>query len=280
MEDRSEIIVLAPYPVDIRKYYPNLEQDFHGICIAYTMVGREADAFKTAYQQVRNIYVHRLLYPGKNVLCQEDIAGMRTDFTVPHRKIEQMTELVQYSIGYTLALCDTVYRAMRQTALSIPGGEAVDLERVKSPLTFATMREYLVNVNERLLSLNQLAHTYMQSRNDTYVMELAIQYIRRNYPKPITLAMVSNEVSLNYAYFSTMFSKYTGKTFSEYLRNTRMEKAKELLRQPDISIAEVAAQVGYENYKSFYRAFKDAVGTTPVEYQQKKYRIHREDEKQ
>lgn len=134
MEDRSEIIVLAPYPVDIRKYYPNLEQDFHGICIAYTMVGREADAFKTAYQQVRNIYVHRLLYPGKNVLCQEDIAGMRTDFTVPHRKIEQMTELtgtaadealtrrlselfdrqklVQYSIGYTLALCDTVYRAM------------------------------------------------------------------------------------------------------------------------------------------------------------------------
>lgn len=302
MEDRSEIIVLAPYPVDIRKYYPNLEQDFHGICIAYTMVGREADAFKTAYQQVRNIYVHRLLYPGKNVLCQEDIAGMRTDFTVPHRKIEQMTELtgtaadealtkrlselfdrqklVQYSIGYTLALCDTVYRAMRQTALSIPGGEAVDLERVKSPLTFATMREYLVNVNERLLSLNQLAHTYMQSRNDTYIMELAIQYIRRNYPKPITLAMVSNEVSLNYAYFSAMFSKYTGKTFSEYLRNTRMEKAKELLRQPDISIAEVAAKVGYENYKSFYRAFKDAVGTTPVEYQQKKYRIHREDEKQ
>ena len=92
--------------------------------------------------------------------------------------------------------------------------------------------------------------------------------------------MVSNEVSLNYAYFSTMFSKYTGKTFSEYLRNTRMEKAKELLRQPDISIAEVAAQVGYENYKSFYRAFKDAVGTTPVEYQQKKYRIHREDENQ
>ena len=302
MEDRSEIIVLAPYPVDIRKYYPNLEQDFHGICIAYTMVGREADAFKTAYQQVRNVYVHRLLYPGKSVLCQEDIAGMRTDFTVPHRKIEQMTELtgtaadealtrrlselfdrqklVQYSIGYTLALCDTVYRAMRQTALSIPGGEAVDLERVKSPLTFATMREYLVNVNERLLSLNQLAHTYMQSRNDTYVMELAIQYIRRNYPKPITLAMVSNEVSLNYAYFSAMFSKYTGKTFSEYLRNTRMEKAKELLRQPDISIAEVAAKVGYENYKSFYRAFKDAVGTTPVEYQQKKYIIHREDEKQ
>ena len=46
------------------------------------------------------------------------------------------------------------------------------------------------------------------------------------------------------------------------------------------NIAEVAAQVGYENYKSFYRAFKDAVGTTPVEYQQKKYRIHREDEKQ
>lgn len=31
--------------------------------------------------------------PRKNVLCQEDIAGMRTDFTVPHRKIEQMTEL-------------------------------------------------------------------------------------------------------------------------------------------------------------------------------------------
>ena len=90
--------------------------------------------------------------------------------------------------------------------------------------------------------------------------------------RPITLAVVSNEVSLNYAYFSNAFRKHTGKTFSEYLRDIRLDAAKKLLRQPDIRISEVAERVGYDSYKSFYRAFKDSAGVTPAEYQQKLYR--------
>lgn len=61
--------------------------------------------------------------------------------------------------------------------------------------------------------------------------------IRNNYHKQLTLAMVSNDVSLNYAYFSNVFRKYTGKTFMEYLRDIRMEEGKRLLSKTDQRIA-------------------------------------------
>lgn len=82
--------------------------------------------------------------------------------------------------------------------------------------------------------------------------------------------MVSNDVSLNYAYFSNVFRKYTGKTFMEYLRDIRMEEGKRLLSKTDQRIAQIAEKVGYDSYKSFSRAFKESVGITPAEYRRKK----------
>ena len=120
------------------------------------------------------------------------------------------------------------------------------------PLEFETMREYLLFANDQLLRLHRAAQDQGSGR-DSLAIDRAEAYIRANYMRPITLAVVSNEVSLNYAYFSNSFKKQTGRTFSEYLRDIRLDAAKKLLRQPDIRISEVAERVGYDSYKSFSR---------------------------
>ncbi|MNG20980.1 HTH-type transcriptional regulator YesS [compost metagenome] len=75
-------------------------------------------------------------------------------------------------------------------------------------------------------------------------------------------------MSLNYAYFSNLFKKNIGKGFTEYLRDVRLDKARRLLAETEHKIVDVTDMVGYESYKSFTRAFRDAMGMQPNEYRQ------------
>ena len=66
---------------------------------------------------------------------------------------------------------------------------------------------------------------------------------------------------------SLVFKKTLDSTFKEYLNRFRCEKAKELLRQPDIRVAEVSAMVGITNVNTFIRIFKKDCGISPGQYQ-------------
>lgn len=97
-------------------------------------------------------------------------------------------------------------------------------------------------------------------------IEKAKEYIEKNYYKDINMAVVSNYVSLNYSYFSSIFNKDIGMNFSDYLNLIRVEKAKILLKNIDYKIHEVSEMVGYKNPKHFTKNFKKITKLTPVEY--------------
>jgi len=94
----------------------------------------------------------------------------------------------------------------------------------------------------------------------------AKQYIQQNYMKYITLKEVSRLVGFNDSYFSFLFKKQCGKSFSEYLSEVRMNKAKELLKETNLIIAEICQRVGYSDLKHFTKNFKKLTGLTPNEY--------------
>lgn len=94
----------------------------------------------------------------------------------------------------------------------------------------------------------------------------AKQYIQQNYMKYITLKEVSGVVGFNDSYFSSLFKKQCGKSFSEYLSEVRMNKAKELLKESNLIVAEICQRVGYSDLKHFTKNFKRLTGLTPNEY--------------
>ncbi len=102
-------------------------------------------------------------------------------------------------------------------------------------------------------------------------MEMAKTYIEEHYMEAITLNNVADYIELNASYFSNLFKTEVGINFSEYLLDTRMNKAKILLRNPKIKIYEIGNMVGYEDAVSFGRAFKKKIGMSPKEYRNTVY---------
>lgn len=99
-------------------------------------------------------------------------------------------------------------------------------------------------------------------------MEKAIDYIRRNYGRPVDMAEVSNHISMNYSMFSALFKEYTGENFSSYLRKLRIGKSKRLLAGTDLSINEVSQKAGFEDARRFAKVFKEETGWTPTRFRE------------
>lgn len=94
----------------------------------------------------------------------------------------------------------------------------------------------------------------------------AVQYIRENYRAPLNMAIVSNQVCMNYSLFSLLFKQYTGVNFVGYLQNIRIEEAKRLLEETELKAYEIAAKCGFQDDKHFLKVFKSAVGISTTEW--------------
>jgi two-component system response regulator YesN len=77
---------------------------------------------------------------------------------------------------------------------------------------------------------------------------------------------MAEQVHMSRSYFSQCFKDIMGKPFNEYVRDKRMEKAKELLVSTQLPILQIAENVGYPNEKYFSRLFRELEGVTPSEY--------------
>lgn len=106
-------------------------------------------------------------------------------------------------------------------------------------------------------------------KNYSFHVRKAIDYTMQNYMKSLNLIHISNHLGLNKCYFCNLFKKETGKTYSQFLNEVRIEKSKNLLIQSNLSTLEVALSVGYNNQNYFTIAFKRITGTTPLKYKNK-----------
>jgi two-component system response regulator YesN len=90
--------------------------------------------------------------------------------------------------------------------------------------------------------------------------------VLKNYSDDVSLDEIATSVNFSSAYLSRLFKKETGQNFIEYLVNIRIEKAKSLLKDPDMKIYEIAEKVGYKTIRYFSKTFQNCVGQTPSEY--------------
>lgn len=103
------------------------------------------------------------------------------------------------------------------------------------------------------------------TRQGWYVREAKV-YARENYARNISLSDISEQLHINATYFSALFKREEGITFSDYIISCRMDAAKTLLKTTNQSISEIGQQVGYDDVSYFSKMFKKVVGIRPKEY--------------
>jgi len=94
----------------------------------------------------------------------------------------------------------------------------------------------------------------------------AVAYISMNYSGPVSMERLAHNLDVSSGYLSTLFKKELGVAFARYLNDFRVGKAKTLLKNEDIGLAEVMARAGFKTEQHFFKEFKRSEGMTPNAY--------------
>lgn len=99
------------------------------------------------------------------------------------------------------------------------------------------------------------------------IIQQVREYIGQHYNEKISLSTISEQLRISSGYLSSIFSRQTGETISDYINRIKIDKAKELLASHQYLVYEIADMLGFENAYYFSRVFRKVTGITPKDYE-------------
>lgn len=144
-----------------------------------------------------------------------------------------------------------------------------DKIRIFRDIDKATYFEELVEVMKQVFEkLTTLMNEQVEQKNSV-ILSKVIQYVEKHYSEDFTLSDIANDLHINYYYLSAYFKNQTSENLTAYINKVRVEKAKLLLKDEKLSIAEVSGLVGFSEHNYFSKIFKKYATMTPTSYRRK-----------
>ena len=130
-----------------------------------------------------------------------------------------------------------------------------------------------IDINKRLMSILLMYlsnYTFTLEKNfiadnEDNILKIIENYIETEY-KTAKLSDISNQLNINIFQLSRLIKCKSGQTFKEMLQNKRFSVSEKLLRETDLSIANIISNIGYENNSYFHKRFKEIFSMSPAEY--------------
>lgn len=138
-----------------------------------------------------------------------------------------------------------------------------------------TLREKLsleYNLNNDINEETNNTSTLEYEKDMPAIVLRVKEYVDNNYSDPeLSLLKVSNLFNINKTYLSKLMKEQLGYSFTEYMTEVRMSKAKELLNTEisQVKMYEIAKKVGFRSQHYFSRVFKNNQGISPIEFRNK-----------
>ena len=215
---------------------------------------------------VQNTQTVKLSYPldiethSVEALCEGDIDGLRENvasfFTHCSKNLHSPDAIKKAVLRYVFALLH-IAKDLRYESY-----EAADEAQLLATVQSVTTMDYLEQAVQMLLK--KLCVRKEASAGP--LVTKAIRLVEEYYHQGITLEEVATQLRLTPEHISAQFNRELGVNFSTFIRQYRLQKAKELLLSSDLKMYEVAGKVGYADAKYFSRIFKESEGVLPGDY--------------
>lgn len=247
--------------------------------------------FDKAFVGVREVLKHRKLIEETQVLEEREPSYRNDKIYLPIRHIEQFTELllnkrseecikkveevleenIKKEVGgfYIKLICSEFINSCVAALSNIEKEKMLDinLQDIYSRLNQCTTIDKCRDICSEVIicTVNVLQEN---ERKRDYIVDFIKEYIGEHYSEDIYLELFSEKLNLTKEYISLYFKNKTGVNLVNYLNEYRIEKAKNLLKNTDLNIADVGKKVGYTTPNNFSRIFKQYTGVSPKEYRQ------------
>ncbi|MBC7960845.1 MAG: helix-turn-helix transcriptional regulator [Vallitaleaceae bacterium] len=216
---------------------------------------------------VIHIFNHEKEMLLKNAIESHDLIEMKKTlqkcFDEANEKAYDLEQFIDWHEIYALLSSILKLHHGNMNALHFESQNAYDYLKLSNNL--AQMEERFSNI----LSIYMDQLKLLKNRLFNKEINEAMVYINKNYQNPLKLSDIATYVGMNESYVSRLFKKSLHINFVDYLNRVRVEKAKALLKDGQLSVAETAFQVGYQNESYFSRIFKAVEGISPKQYQKK-----------
>ena len=223
---------------------------------AHRLTHRPAAATVSGQAVLQSIQTNESLFRGEDIDTTLVCGHFEFDRTLVHPFLRDLPDLIhiQQADTYQLPqLKQITEQIIYETHQPQPGSDLI-VNRLGEILFLQLLRAHMLDAN--------VLDGYFAALADPAINE-ALQLMHDDIQHPWTIEKIAQQVAMSRSGFALHFKELVGMTPIAYLTNWRLLKAKEMLYHPDLSLSEIAWQVGYQSEAAFNRAFQRLFGQTP-----------------
>jgi len=111
-----------------------------------------------------------------------------------------------------------------------------------------------------------------EQNNNSQLINNIYYLVETQYMKDLTLETIASQLYISSSYLSHLFKRETGQNFIDYVKNYRLKKSCELLKNTNLRISQICNKIGYESTSYYCSLFKNTYGITPTQYRKRSYK--------
>lgn len=207
--------------------------------------------------------VHQLFAPehGKRIIFQPSLSQIGI------RELELLTSRIAPATLITPNTFPQIHRQVQQLMLEIHDEYFSDNPFAESAI-YANFLKILVLVGRSQAELTKHSFDAKNNKQKEYMDKFLYicNYINEHFTENLTLEQMASLAGFSKYHFTRLFRQYADTSFYKYLNQKRIDYAKSLLLDPDLSVIEVALASGFSSLSAFLRMFKLINHCTPTEY--------------
>jgi YesN/AraC family two-component response regulator len=266
-----------------------------GITVAAGGIHRGPKAVRDSYPEALAALEYRLIMGKHAIIHFQDIADSKQHYYYPFEIEIQLTNFVRsgdtdnvgklldkiYSMNFDsgrmtpeLGKClffnvmSTFLKIVNMTNTNQEDVLGADFDPIKAVFSHPTAED-MQRTTKALYETLTRSFNVERSDHSTQLLQEMVAFVDRSLADPnLGLAMVADRFRMTPQYISTFFKKNQGQNLLDYMTHKRIDTAKRLMDNRELTIAQIAQMVGYNNDVVFIRAFKKLEGVTPGKYRE------------